>query len=130
MRYVPNDDVLNSDSQRDVLDTRVAHLGGGASLSTEAIFRALIAGELRNGRLTPARRRRIVRYGASMGLTASELGKLITQCRNEALLSEDHVERHHALRFVDQPPHTTPVALKIAVIFAIVILIQILVGLV
>ncbi len=130
MRYVPTDDVPNSDSQRDVPNARVAHLGGGASLPTADIFRALIAGELRNGRLTAARRRRIVRYGASMGLSANELGKLITQCRNEALLSEDHVERHHALRFVDRPPRTTPVALKIALIVAIVILVQILIGVV
>ncbi len=130
MRYVPNDDLPNGDSQRDAPDARTTRLGGGASLSNEAIFRALIAGELRNGRLTAARRRRIVRYGASMGLSAGELGKLITQCRNEALLSEDHVERRHALRFVDRPPRTTPVALKIAMIFAIVILVQILIGLV
>ena len=130
MRYIPHDDVPNDDSQRDAPDARTTHLGGGASLSNEAIFRALIAGELRNGRLTAVRRRRIVRYGASMGLTAGELGKLLTQCRNEALLSEDHVERRHALRLADPPPRTTPVALKIAMIFAIVILVQILIGLV
>ena len=64
-----------------------------------------------------------------MGLTAAELGKLIVQCRNEAMLSEDHVERHHALRLADPPPRTTPVALRIATIFAIVILVQILIGL-
>ena len=103
MRYIPHDDVPNDDSQRDAPDARTTHLGGGASLSNEAIFRALIAGEL---------------------------GKLLTQCRNEALLSEDHVERRHALRLADPPPRTTPVALKIAMIFAIVILVQILIGLV
>ena len=130
MRYVPHDDVPKGDSQRGVPNEHVAHLDDGVSLSNEAIFRALIAGELRNGRLTAARRRRIVRYGASMGLTAGELGKLLTQCRNEALLSENHVERRHALRFVERPPRTTPAALKIAVIFAIVMLVQILIGLV
>lgn len=46
-------------------------------------FRQLIIDELRNGRLTPVRRRRIVRYAAHLGVSAVEAGHLIAVCREE-----------------------------------------------
>lgn len=52
-------------------------------LDTKAIFRQMIEEEVRNGRLTPWRRRRIVRYAAQLRLSAVEAGKLIEECRRE-----------------------------------------------
>jgi len=80
------------------------------------IFRELIAQEVRGGRLSPARRRRIVRYAAQLGLTAVEVGRMVTACREEALTSEDPQEQRHALRLVEPPPERLATPLKIALI--------------
>ncbi len=58
----------------------------------------MIAHEVRSGTLTAARRRRIVRYAAKMGLTAVEAGELVQECREAALLSDDPQVRRFALR--------------------------------
>ncbi|MHC5109494.1 MAG: hypothetical protein ACYTHJ_06410 [Planctomycetota bacterium] len=55
--------------------------GDNASLSTEAIFRQLIEDEIRNGRLSRSRRKRIVRYAAQLRLSAVDAGKMIEECR-------------------------------------------------
>jgi hypothetical protein len=80
------------------------------------VFAQLIADEVRSGRLSPARRRRIVRYGARLGLSAVEVGRMVTACRNNALASPDPVERRHALRLVEPPPERAAAPLKIAMI--------------
>ena len=87
------------------------------------IFQGMIAHELRNGRLTSYRRRRIVRYAARLGLSAVEAGRFIAACREAALESGDPVERHHALRLADPPSERTlrPHAITLAVIGAILI---------
>ncbi len=72
-------------------------------ISTRDIFEQLIADELRAGRLTASRRKRIVGYATGMGLSAVQAGRLITACRDEALAGDDEVARHHALRLVDPP---------------------------
>jgi hypothetical protein len=84
-------------------------------IDTKEIFRAMISQELRSGRLTPSRRRRMVRYAAQFHLSAVETGRLIAECRDEALESEDPEEIYHALRLVEPPPKTMPLPVKAAI---------------
>ena len=90
-------------------------------IDTKEIFRELIAQEVRSGRLTPSRRRRIVRYAAQLRLSAVETGRLIAECRDEALESEDPEEIYHALRLVEPPPQTMPLTVKVAVALTVAI---------
>ena len=92
------------------------------SIDTRDIFRQMIALEVRNGRLTPARRRRIVRYAAQMGLSAVEAGQLITASRKEVLESDDPTERYHALRLVEPAEERIPVAVILSIVLALAIL--------
>ena len=96
-------------------------------IDTRDIFRELIASELRDGRLTRERRRRIVRYAAQMGLSAVEAGRLIAACRAEALQSVDPTEKYHALRLVEPEQERIPVGLKLATVVALAILVDLLV---
>lgn len=66
------------------------------------VLERMVADELRSGRLTPAGRRRVVRYAAGMGLSAVQAGRLLERIRQEALLDNDPRVRRHALRLV--PP--------------------------
>ncbi len=50
-------------------------------ISEEEIFAELIKTEVREGPLTAARRRRLVRYAAHLHLSAVDVGQMITQCR-------------------------------------------------
>ena len=85
-------------------------------IDMQDVFRQLIADELRDGRLTPARRRRIVRYAAQLGLSAVQAGRLVDACRKEALAEGGAPEHLHALRLV--PPIHEKVAphVKIALL--------------
>ncbi len=74
-----------------------------APITHHEIFREMIAYELRAGRLTRARRQRIVRYAAQLGLSAVEAGRMIEACRQAALESDDPLVREHALRLVEPP---------------------------
>ena len=94
------------------------------SIDTRDVFRQMIAMELRNGRLTAGRRRRIVRYASQMGLSAVEAGQLIAACRREALESNDPAERYHALRLVEPAPPRVPVAVVLSVALAVAILLD------
>ena len=87
-------------------------------IENHEIFRQLIAEELRRGRLSNAERRRIVRYAAGMGLSAVDAGKLVADCREEALLDGDPTVRQHALRLV-LPPERRPVAWPIRILLAL-----------
>jgi hypothetical protein len=80
------------------------------SIDTREVFRQLIVDEIRNGRLTPARRRRVVRYAAGLGLSAVQAGRLVARCREEVLRTGDPTERRHALRLADPatPRFLTP----------------------
>jgi len=84
-------------------------------INTKEVFRAMIAQEVRSGRLTPSRRRLIVCYAAQFHLSAVETGRLIVECRDEALESEDAEEIYHALRLVEPPPPTMPLPVKGAI---------------
>ncbi len=77
------------------------------------IFRDMISQELRDGRLTPAHRRRIVDYAARMGFSAVQAGRLIESCRDEALVHGDATERRHALRLIEPPPGQVAQTVKI-----------------
>ncbi len=79
--------------------------GGFHSIPTETIFREMILGELRDGRLSPWRRRRIVRYAAAMGLSATEAGRLLDSCR--AVFERERTARRRALQ-ADQDVETPP----------------------
>jgi hypothetical protein len=70
-------------------------------MDTRDVFRALIVEEIRSGRLTAARRRRIVQYAAQLRLSAVETGRLIAECRDEVAASVDPTERRHALRLAE-----------------------------
>ena len=95
-------------------------------IDSEEIFRRLIADELRSGRLTRAQRRRIVLYGASMGLSAVQIGRLVSTCREEALESDNPTERYHALRLVEPLPPLIPTHLKISLVIAAAIVLDVL----
>ena len=86
------------------------------------IFRELIAQEVRSGRLTPSRRRRIVRYASHLHLSAVETGRLIAECREEALESEDPEVVYHALRLVEPPPAAIPLLVKLAIVMTAAII--------
>ena len=90
-------------------------------IDTKEIFREMIAQEVRTGRLTPGRRRRMVRYAAQFQLSAEETGRLIVECRDEALESDDPEEIYHALRLVEPPPPTIPIPVKAAVALTVAI---------
>lgn len=89
-------------------------------IETRDVFRQLIMDEIRNGRMTHARRHRIVQYAAQMGLSAVEAGRLIAACRSELLQDEDADTRNHALRLVEPEPERIPTVYKIWAIVAIV----------
>lgn len=97
------------------------------SIGRDDVFRKLIADEIRNGRLSPSRRRRIVRYAAQLELSAVQAGELITACREKALQSNDPAERFHALRLVEPPTPRVPTSVKIAVVVGLAILLDLLV---
>ena len=85
-------------------------------IDMQDIFRQLITDELRAGRLTPARRRRIVRYAAQLGLTAVQAGRLVEACRKEALAEGATPQRLHGLRLVQPREEKVAPRIKIAVL--------------
>ncbi len=98
-------------------------LAGVQYVNTREVFRKLIAQELRSGRLTPARRRRLVRYAEEFRLSPVETERLIAECRAEALESDDPEVICHALRVIEPSPQAMPLIVKliIALIVAIVL---------
>lgn len=74
-----------------------------ARISTREVFEQMIEHELRSGRLTRGRRRRIVRYAARLGMSAVEAGRFLDTCRANALASDNPAERLFALRLADAP---------------------------
>jgi len=90
------------------------------------VFHQLIADELRNGRLTQERRKRIIRYAAQLGLSAVEAGRLITTCREQVLERADAVEQRHALKLVEPEPERIPIAFKMALVVGLAIVVDLL----
>ena len=100
--------------------------GFAPPIDMQDLFRQLIADELRAGRLTPWRRRRIVRYAAQLGLNAVQAGRLVEECRQAALDSTDALERRRALRLAPAERRTHPVVLRLALIVCTVVLVDLL----
>lgn len=73
-----------------------------AAIDNDQIFRRLILDEVRAGRLTAARRRRIVRYAAGLRISAVEVGRMVAECQSEVLSSRNPIARRHALRLVEE----------------------------
>jgi len=90
-------------------------------VSQEEIFRQLIEDELKEGRLTRSRRKRIVRYAVHLRLSAIQVGRMIQDGRRKALDSDDPAVRRHALKLVEPPPERIPVAWKISAVIALAI---------
>ena len=88
----------------------------GQLIDTHEVFRQLILGEIRNGRLSRWRRRRIVQYAAAMGLSATEAGDLLVACRKEVLQSPYEQERIFALKTDPKPINLSWVAPLLLVI--------------
>jgi len=102
------------------LDRDVPHI------DTNMVFRELILDEIRSGRLSRSRRRRIVRYAAALGLSAVDAGNMIAECREQLLDEEDPVSQGHALRLVEPDPTLIPAGLKLALAAALAIVLDIL----
>ena len=96
------------------------------ALEAKEIFRQLIADEVNSGRLTPARRRRIVRYAATLGMSAVEVGQVLEACRKQAVESHGPGKGCRALRLAESPPALIPTAVKIWALLALVILVDLL----
>ncbi|MBI4716490.1 MAG: hypothetical protein HY763_01680 [Planctomycetes bacterium] len=88
------------------------------SMDVREIFRTMLAAELRTGRLTPARRRNIIRYGAQLNMSAVDVGRMIDDCRQAALQSEDPVERYHALNLAEPADARLPLLVKVLALLA------------
>lgn len=92
-------------------------------IDNETIFRELIKAELRNGRLSPWRRRKIVRYAAHLNMSAVEVGQWITQVRKELVAGGNPTHRQQALRFVDacddQPRRKVNIVLVVALVLLV-----------
>ena len=84
------------------------HTGTGQSCDLDTIFRQLIEDEIRSGRLTKARRKRIVGYAAQLRISAVHAGQLIESCRQKVLESNDATQQSHALRLVPSQPSLIP----------------------
>ncbi len=97
-----------------------------ARIDSESIFRQLIVDEIRAGRLTRSRRKRIVRYAAQLRLSAVQAGRLIERCRREVSQSEDHTERAHALRLAEPPKPLIPTVVKMWLVIVLAIVLDVL----
>ncbi len=84
------------------------------TIDTHDVFRELIASEIRDGRLSASRRRRIIRYAAHLGLSAVETGQLIAHCREQAVPCDNPDERAYALRLAPAEPARIPKPILIA----------------
>jgi hypothetical protein len=89
---------------------------------TKTIFREMIAAEIRAGRLSAARRARIVRYASQIGLSAVETGRLIHDCVYEALEDRDPAVQACALRLAVQPPRRRLLSPHVSIVTGILLI--------
>lgn len=85
-------------------------------METRDIFRELIASEVRAGRLTNGRRKRIIRYAAQLGLSAVETGRLIDQCRRELAPDSEGFAPTPSLRIAPAKQSRIPAWVKIWIV--------------
>lgn len=93
------------------------------SLDTKTVFREMIVHEIKNGRLSSWRRKRIVRYAAKMGLSAVEAGKLLAECRDQAMseLQAGRKTPQLRVRAPETDDNTTANRVVLAIMFAILV---------
>jgi len=72
------------------------------TLSNKAIFRHLIGEEIRNGRLSAHRRKRIVQYASHLGISAVEMGQMIEQCSQGFYLDAVQQNTQTDIRLVEE----------------------------
>lgn len=104
LRYVP------------ACDEAPARPPHAVEVNVAEVIERVIEMEIRSGKLTPARRRRLVRYAASLGLSAREAGELVQRCAERAAESDNPLERRAALRLVRPPADRRPWAAIAAVV--------------
>lgn len=88
----------------------------------EAIFQKLLWDELRAGRLTKRRRRRILQYAAQLGFSAREIGDLLDHTKQHAEVNGDRKIQRRALELIDPPEPRVPIAWMLSMIIALVLL--------
>ncbi len=89
------------------------------SIAVDEIFEHMFVQELRDGRLTPKRRKRLVQYAAQMGLSARQAGVLMDRCCQNAIVKGDEPAYGHALRLADPPQPRISEPTRMAIIIAI-----------
>jgi hypothetical protein len=97
------------------------------SITAQEIFEQLLADEIRAGRLCAAGRRRVMAYGAQLGLSPAQVARMIERSRDAVLTDDDPAIRHHALELIEPPPQRVPVAYKIALVIALAIAVDVLI---
>lgn len=92
------------------------------------IFREMVRGELANRHLSAWRRRRLVRYAASLRISAVEAGELIQEVvRAEGSPDTDLNEPAPHLRLMPAPKRAWPTWAKLTAALAAVLLVNLLV---
>lgn len=91
-------------------------------IESHDVFRQLIEEEIRNGRLSTSRRRRIVRYAAQLGLSATQAGRLIEASRAEFQQERASRNSQSQLRWVQTPQPATRSSHAPWIIFAFVLI--------
>lgn len=93
------------------------------TLDQREIFCELIAAEVRCGRLTPMRRARIVRFASQLGLSATEAGQMIAQCKRMASAGDAELSEAWIPRL--QPRVSRPVRLSpsVAIVTGVLLLV-------
>ena len=103
-------------------DERSPQTGFAPTISLRDVLREMILDEVRSGELTKSRRRRIVRYSASMGLNAVQAGRLIEECRAEAFEGQVPEAPCRQLRLVPAPEPGANESMRLWVAVALAIL--------
>ncbi len=89
------------------------------SIPVEDIFEQMFALELRDGKLTPKRRKRLVQYAAQMGLSARQAGALLERSCQQAIDDGAEPAYGHAMRIAHPPEPRIPEPVRITLIVAI-----------
>lgn len=89
-------------NDHDCDDTRADRPAFQPTIHFDDIFREMIRAEIRNGRLSAWRRRRIVQYAAQLKLSAVEAGRLIAECRDEISVAHDP-SAEQTVRLLEEP---------------------------
>lgn len=96
-------------------------------ISEEEIFTELIKEEVRTGRLTAARRRRLIRYAAHLQISAVDVGNLIADARRTTDTANRPAPPRPVMKLVTPPPARVPITTRIGAIITAAIAIDVLV---